>query len=99
MKASIGGSLNDGNFQRLGITSNADIAFNTNEGKFGFVNHSQYNYTKTFGAVAENDVLTRTIFYTKFKKNWYALFVFWFETNKLRQLQPLLQIGPSLQYA
>lgn len=98
MKAAIGGSINTGNFQRTGITGNADITYNMEGGKFGFLNHSQYNYSRTSGELAENDILTRTLFYTKLSKRWYALFILWFETNKLRQMQPLVQGGPSLQY-
>ncbi|CAN5310522.1 hypothetical protein BH09BAC4_BH09BAC4_39060 [soil metagenome] len=97
-KISIGGSLNDGNFQRIGLTNNADFALNTRNRRFGLQSHTQYNFTKTFGTVSENDLLTRTLFYSKLEKRWYAIFIFWYETNKLRQMHPLVQAGPSLEY-
>ncbi len=97
-KVSIGGSLNGGNFQRLGLTNNADFNLNTRNRRFGLQSHTQYNFTKVFNVVSENDLLTRTLFYSKLEKRWYAIFIFWYETNKLRQLHPLLQAGPSLEY-
>lgn len=96
---SLGGSVNGGNFQKVGLVNTGDFFFNTNKEKFGLQNHTQYTYTKTFGEVSENDLLTRTLFYSRFQKRWYATFIFWVETNKLRELHPLVQAGPSVEYA
>ena len=98
-KISVGGSINSGNLQRIGLVNTGDFFYKTKGGKFGLESHTQYMYTKTFGALQENDVLTRTLFYSKLNKHWFATLIFWYETNKLRQLHPLIQAGPSVEYA
>ena len=99
VKISLGGNYNSGNFKKTGLTNSADVTMNNRNDKFGLVSHSQYTYTKTFDLVSENNFLSRTLFYHKFQKRWSAVGIFWIETNKLRQIKPLIQVGGAIQYA
>jgi len=99
VKISVGGDYNSGNFRKLGLVNNADVTMNSRNDRLGLESQNQFVYTKTFGIVAENNLLTRTLFYHTFKSRWSVLGIFWFETNKLRQIKPLIQTGGALRYA